>query len=321
MGFRQPFTVHTDPAKPGTVVTGEYCHDNGSDAAQRSPAGTCEWNLLNKPGNHGWPLCVGDNSTALSMFKWNYAANATTGQQYDCNASQITTDIRYAPAGQTPVEPTYDGLDTLPGPVEKATIFKKYGTTVSPAFGDLSAGGMQPITGPIYRSSSTSGAGAFPAYYDGSWLINNRGSNDGFWKEVQLRKDNNEMLRVNEWLPYNGGVNPSGANSSLVIGTQFGPDGNLYMARYQVGCCRSGTSENDQQPDREDLVQRARPVRHRHRRPERVGGRHRPGLPGHPEHLRQHRQAAAVGHGLGLRRRQEPRVPPSGYDRMVALLR
>ena len=62
MGFRQPFTVHTDPAKPGTVVTGEYCHDNGSDAAQRSPAGTCEWNLLNKPGNHGWPLCVGDNS-------------------------------------------------------------------------------------------------------------------------------------------------------------------------------------------------------------------------------------------------------------------
>src|SRR4051812_12425261 len=55
MGFRQPFTVHTDPAKPGTVVTGEYCHDNGSDAAQRSPAGTCEWNLLNKPGNHGWP--------------------------------------------------------------------------------------------------------------------------------------------------------------------------------------------------------------------------------------------------------------------------
>ena len=143
------------------------------------------------------------------------------------------------------MEPTFDGLDTLPGPVEKATIFKKYGTTVSPAFGDLSAGGMQPITGPIYRSSSTSGAGAFPAYYDGSWLINNRGSNDGFWKEVQLRKDNNEMLRVNEWLPYNGGVNPSGANSSLVIGTQFGPDGNLYMSRYQVGCCRSGTSEND----------------------------------------------------------------------------
>ena len=104
---------------------------------------------------------------------------------------------------------------------------------------------MQPITGPIYRSSGTSGAGAFPAYYDGSWLINNRGAESGFWKEVQLRKDNNEMLRVNEWLPYNGGVNPSGANSGFVIGTQFGPDGNLYMARYQVGCCRSGTTEAD----------------------------------------------------------------------------
>ena len=28
-----------------------------------------------------------------------------------------------------------------------------------------------------------------------------------------------------------------------------------------------------------------------------------------------------VGHGLGLRRRQEPRVPPGGFHRLVALLR
>ena len=33
MGFRQPFTVHTDPAKPGIVVTGEYCNDTALDAA------------------------------------------------------------------------------------------------------------------------------------------------------------------------------------------------------------------------------------------------------------------------------------------------
>ena len=106
---------------------------------------------------------------------------------------------------------------------------------------------MQPITGPIYRYPDARPARARSRrYYDGSWLINNRGADNGFWKEVQLRKDNNEMLRVNEWLPYNGGVNPSGANSSLVIGTQFGPDGNLYMARYQVGCCRSGTVRADQ---------------------------------------------------------------------------
>ena len=54
------------------------------------------------------------------------------------------------------------------------------------------------------------------------------------------------MLRVSDWLPYNGGVNPTGANSGLVIGTQFGPDGALYMSRYSVGCCRSGTNATQQ---------------------------------------------------------------------------
>ena len=251
MGFRQPFTLHTDPANPGIVGTGEFCHDTSTNAANRSPAGTCEWDLLNKPGNHGWPFCVGNNSTANTLFRWNYATNSTTGQQYDCNATSLPSDIRYAPTGQTAVEPTFDGLDTLPGPVEKATIWKKYAGAAdgqNPAdFGNLDAGGMQPLAGPIYRyPSGTATQGAFPRYYDGSWLIGNRGADNGFWKEVKMRKDNNEMLRVSDWLPYNGGVNPSGANSSLVIGSQFGPDGALYMSRFSVGCCRAQTNANNQ---------------------------------------------------------------------------
>ncbi len=252
MGFRQPFTLHTDPKNPGIVGAGEYCHDANSNAANRSPAGTCEWNLISKPGNHGWPFCVGNNSTANTMFRWNYASTSTIGQQYDCNPTSLPSDIRYAPSGQTPVEPTFDGLDTLPGPVEKATIWKKYanageGVQSAADFGNLEAGSMQPLAGPIYRyPEGTANSGAFPRYYDGSWLIGNRGSDDGFWKEVKMRKDNNQMLRVSDWLPYNGGVNPSNANSSLVIGSQFGEDGNLYMSRFSVGCCRSGTSAANQ---------------------------------------------------------------------------
>ncbi|WP_170179090.1 OmpL47-type beta-barrel domain-containing protein [Solirubrobacter pauli] len=251
MGFRQPFTLHTDPKNPGVVGAGEYCHDNSSNAANRSPAGTCEWDLLNKPGNHGWPMCVGNNSAANSMFKWNYATGSSTGQQYDCNQTSLPSDIRWAPSGQTPVEPTFDGLDTLPGPVEKATIWKKYSGAAdgqsTADFGNLDAGGMQPLAGPIYRyPEGTATQGAFPRYYDGSWLIGNRGSDNGFWKEVKMRQDNNQMLRVSDWLPYNGGVNPSNANSSLVIGTQFGPDGALYMSRFSVGCCRAQTGTGNQ---------------------------------------------------------------------------
>ncbi len=102
------------------------------------------------------------------------------------------------------------------------------------------------MAGPIYRfNGASAGSGAFPAYYDGSWLINNRGANDGWWKEVRMRADNNKMLRVNDWLPYNHAGSAATQQNSLVIGTQFGDDGALYMARYPVTCCRNSGSINN----------------------------------------------------------------------------
>jgi hypothetical protein len=245
MGFRQPFTVHSDPKNPGTIGMGEYCHDASSNGANRSPAGICEWNLVSKAGNFGWPFCMGNNAPENTNYKWNYATGSTTGQQYNCQLDEIPSDINYAPDGQTPVPPTFAGLDTLPKPIP-ATIWKKYPNTTGgsdPAdYGDLTQGGMQPISGPIFRYPSTAGTGAFPRYYDGAWFINNRGSNTGFWKEVRLRKDNNQMLRVQDWLPYNQAGSAVAQQNSLVIGTQFGADGALYMARYPVTCCRNNVT-------------------------------------------------------------------------------
>ena len=202
----------------------------------RSPAGTCEWNLLNKPGNHGWPLCVGDNSPALSMFKWNYAANASTGQQYDCNAARS----RPTSARHPPVRRRWSRRSTVwtrcPARSRRPRSTRRPTTSGQRPLTSATSAPATTSRSPA-RSTATTGTvgrGAFPAYYDGSWFINNRGTENGFWKEVKLRKDNNEMLRVQDWLPWNGGVNPSGANSSLVIGTQFSPDGNLYMSRYST---------------------------------------------------------------------------------------
>ena len=99
------------------------------------------------------------------------------------------------------------------------------------------------MAGPIFRyNAATAGSGGFPAYYDGSWLINNRGANDGWWKEVKIRNDNQQMLGVKDWLPYNNAGTATTQQNSLVIGTQFGDDGALYMARYPVTCCRNNTS-------------------------------------------------------------------------------
>ena len=88
MGFRQPFTVQTDPAQPGHVVVGEYCHDNSLQrrAARARPAcasGTCSTSRLPRAGRSASATTRRSNTT----FRWNYAANATTGQQYDCSQS------------------------------------------------------------------------------------------------------------------------------------------------------------------------------------------------------------------------------------------
>jgi plastocyanin len=241
MGFRQPFTLHTDPANPGAVAVGEFCHDNSVDQPDRSPAGVCEWNLVDKPGFHGWPFCVGDNSSINTATRWNYASNTSTGQRYDCSLLDLPSDLDWAPPGQTAASPTFQGRGTIPGPAVPATIWRKYpgnpGSQDPATYGDLSAGGQQPVTGPVYRyDADTAGPGAFPPYYDGSWLITNRGTDNGFWKEVRLRQDTNHMLRINDWLPVNNFGTP---NNSFVIPTRFGPDGALYMARWAFGCCRN----------------------------------------------------------------------------------
>jgi len=247
MGLRQPFTLHTDPANPGAVVVGEFCHDNSVDQGDRSPAGVCEWNLVDKPGFHGWPFCVGDNSSINTTTRWNYGSNVSTGQRYDCSLLDLPSDLDWAPPGQTAASPTFQGRGTIRGPAVPATIWRKYpgnpGSQDPATYGDLGPGGQQPVTGPVYRfDADTAGPGAFPPYYDGSWLITNRGTDTGFWKEVRLRQDTNHMLRINDWLPVNNFGTP---NNSFVIPTRFGPDGALYMARWSFGCCRNQlTPEN-----------------------------------------------------------------------------
>ena len=57
-----------------------------------------------------------------------------------------------------------------------------------------------------------------------------------------MRQDNNEMLRVQDWLPYNHAGTAATQQNGLAIGTQFGDDGALYMGRYPVGCCRNNTN-------------------------------------------------------------------------------
>ena len=212
MGFRQPFTLHTDPKNPGLIGVGEYCHDASTDRAQPL-AGR---HVRVEPRQQGRATRAGRSASATSRRRTRCGAGTTptrrtTGEQYDCSldADPVRHQLR-AGRARRPTRPTFQGLDMIPKPVtgddlEEVPERRQRRLQSTADFGDLTdrrhAAARRPDL-PLQRRRRPAPA-ASRAYYDGSWLINNRGANDGWWKEVRLRSDNNQMLRVHDWLPYN----------------------------------------------------------------------------------------------------------------------
>ena len=219
MGFRNPFTVHADPKRPGVVVVGEYGPDAGTNSPTRGPAGIIEWNHITKPGFYGWPFCTGDNSTANTYFRFEFP-NGPTGARFDCALAQIPNESGFN-----------TGLADLPGPAVPATIWHKRDGTTSPRFGIPTATGSQePNSGPIYRYDPDNPSETkWPAYYDGSWIVYNRSMN--WWTEAKLKSDDT-LLGANPWIaPSTLGSGPA----SYALATRFGPDGALYAASWPGG--------------------------------------------------------------------------------------
>ena len=170
------------PGQPGHRRRRRVLPRQQREQADRAPAGVCEWNLVDEPGFNGWPFCMGDNSP--EQHARSSGTTRTTrrpGQQYDCSLAALPSDIRWAPGGRRrrssrrstastrcPVRPRRrrSGRRT---PARPAAI--RWPTSATSR-----AGGMSPVTGPVYRyDAETAGPGAFPPYYDGSWFITNRG--------------------------------------------------------------------------------------------------------------------------------------------------
>ncbi len=222
MGFRQPFTIHADPGDPGTVVVGEYGPDSGANDANRGPAGIIEWNHITEPGFFGWPLCTGDGSTANSYNRYTYPSGPS-GPRYDCSAGEIPNESSFN-----------TGLADIPGPAEPADVWHKRNGEHPIEFDLPPASYQEPVTGPIYRyDAGNPSETKWPAYYDGSWLILDRGNN--WWREARLRDDGSGLLRVNRFFQP-GQFGPPDNNFPIPI--EFGPDGALYVGLWTGGCCR-----------------------------------------------------------------------------------
>ncbi|WP_211590268.1 ThuA domain-containing protein [Microbispora sp. H11081] len=203
MGFRNPFRMGIDP-ETGNIMLGEYGPDANSANANRGPQNTVEWNLITKPGNYGWPYCIGNNTPYID---YNFSTRQS-GQAFNCAA----------PVNESP---NNDGLTNLP-PVIPATVWYHY--QANSTFPELSGGA--PMGGPVYRYNADLKSNVkWPAYWDGKAVFG-EWNNNQVWS-FQLDETGTKLVEMNRIL--------SSLSFKKPMDMKFGPDGALYMIEWGSG--------------------------------------------------------------------------------------
>ncbi|MCX4469987.1 ThuA domain-containing protein [Micromonospora sp. NBC_01655] len=204
MGFRNPFRIGVDPATD-TLYVGDYGPDAGAANPNRGPEGTVEWNIVDRPGNYGWPYCTGANY-AYNDYQF---PSGPSGAKFDCAA----------PVNDSP---NNTGLTTLP-PAIAATV--DYDYSGNPRFPEIGGGGA-PMAGPAYRYDADNPSKTkWPAYYDGKALF-------GEWNQskmytMQVGADGRTLVDINQLL--------TGMSLIRPMDFEFGPDGALYLIEWGTG--------------------------------------------------------------------------------------
>jgi cytochrome c len=206
MGNRNPYRVSVDQ-KTGFLYWGEIGPDANDDSlATRGPRGYDEINQARVPGNHGWPLFVGDN---YAYHRWDYSTG-TTGPLYDAaapiNESRNSSGLRALPAARP------------------AFIWYPYGE--SQDFPQVGKSGRTAMAGPVYRAErfTQARATALPDYYDGKLFIYEWIRN---WVMAVTMRPNGDFDAMEPVAP--------GVKLSAPIDMELGPDGRLYVLEYGNG--------------------------------------------------------------------------------------
>lgn len=203
MGFRNPFRFSVEP--DGTVFLADYGPDAGSPNPNRGPAGYVEWQVIDAPGNYGWPYC---HANDLAYNDFDFATN-TSGPQFDC-------------ANPVNDSPNNTGLTELPASVSPE-VYYSYGASAE--FPQLGSGGGAPMAGPAYHyDPDLESDRKWPEYFDGTPLFFEWARN--FIAELPLDADG-ELLAINRILTNNTYLAP--------LDLQFGPDGALYLLEWGGG--------------------------------------------------------------------------------------
>ncbi|MFC9273408.1 ThuA domain-containing protein [Streptomyces zhihengii] len=221
MGLRNPFRITADPVS-GAVMVADYGPDARAAKADRGPEGTVEFLRITRPGNHGWPYCVGAN-TPFNDYDF---ATRTPGPKFDC--ARLVND-----------SPNNTGLRELP-PAEPATVWYAY--SASAEFPELGTGGGGPMGGPVYdHDPANTYQGRFPASFEGKWLTYELTRK---WFKTFSFQQRDQTFRDPRFAPAKAGdlhsINTVFADMewNQPFDADFGPDGALYVIDFGLG---SGT--------------------------------------------------------------------------------
>ncbi len=205
MGFRNPFRIGLDEQN-NNILVADYGPDAGSVSATRGPNGRVEWNVLDEPGNYGWPYCVGNNTP---YNDYNFA-NSTAGATFNCNA----------PVNDSP---NNTGLTNLPA-AKPAVIWQSNNASIT-GTPEIGASGAPMTSGTYSYDPDLDSDRKWPAYFDSKAIWADWNNNRLF--TVQMNEAGTNYTDINRFLS----TLPMQRPHAL----QFGPDGALYMIEWGSG--------------------------------------------------------------------------------------
>ncbi|MEM8487789.1 MAG: ThuA domain-containing protein [Bacteroidota bacterium] len=194
MGHRNPFRYSIDPAT-GWLYWGDV-GPNGT--------GYDEFNQARGPGFFGWPMFTGPN---------------VVHDDYHFAGAKGKMDHYMDPTAPINASPYNTGGQALP-PAQPSMMHYRNGT--SDEFPEFQAGGLNPMSGPIFHyNADTAHPQAMPVYYNGKWMIYEWMRN---WVQLATLDDAGNLANLEPFLPGNDYISP--------MDIEIGPQGRLYILEW-----------------------------------------------------------------------------------------
>ena len=193
MGARNPFRSAADP-KTGRLYFGDVGPDSAIDGP-RGPRGYDEINVVDGPGNYGWPFCVGENRP---YNEYDYATEAV-GAPFSCD-------------GYVPAALAYDYVT-----VSELALGNSRGI-------DGGLTGRSAMAGAVVRRPPGKAPYRLPDTYDGALFMIDWTRDVIAAVDVDRAGKLERVRRVVPWIPFHRPVD-----------LEIGPDGALYVLEYGTG--------------------------------------------------------------------------------------